>query len=616
MQPVEPSVDELDPAFLELTTEQADYLALLQSVVSSTTQGGVPDPSQWVTPEPIPNIPNLPPSPQRPEGWRAWADKVAMHRFQVMMETSLPGEAGEKARQREIDRCRDKKDKDGAMAYLISTYGVIFEARDDVDQWDGPEEGDDIDDEERSSFIPFLPFPFQIGFMYLFMKTLRTRGALGDLAVIKARDMGLSNLICFICATLWMTRSPFKALIMSRNDDLVDKRGDPDALFWKIEYFLKGLPDWLIQGLMPGFDFEKHRKTGQFINPAIPGNTLGGESTEANAGRGGRATVYLYDEFPFMPKFGSILTAGRSATNHRVGVGTVNIDKGMDAYNWVHGRKGYTMPRVVKYAWYEHPLHDMTWLRNERERDTEEGFNREVLMDWFSGVSEWVFPESHNKNPGDHPFVPGAGQVYVAMDDGFDDDFALVWIQYQRMTGRFSVFQGYKNRHQVTDFYGSILTGVPRSDMKYDREALQIMRRQLLLPPQTFVVDSHMNSVEQMTGTSPLEHLATEYGIVPFFDFKKREFKERRLALGSILPLMDFHNHDGAVEVLEAVQRYRWKRQEEGQDIVAEYKKPMHTSESHFVTALEYFAVNWDTIKMSNGSYDKMRDMYVGTPHS
>lgn len=606
------SVDELDPAYSDMTPEQESYLSLLQSIVGGGSGNtSIPDPSHWLPPEPIPNIPHLPPTPQSPEEWFAWSQQVAVHRVRVMMETSLPGEEGDAYRQREIDRCLDKEDRDGAVAYLITTYGTIFEARDDEELWD--KEGEDIVDEEQLSFIPFLPFPFQVHYIYKFLKVLRTRGSGGDMAAVKARDMGLSNVSCFIMAALWMTRSPFKALLMSRNEDLVDKRGDPDALFWKIEYFLKGLPTWLLEGLVPGFDFDKHRKSGQIVNPSRPGNVLTGESTEANAGRGGRATVYFYDEFPFMPKFGSILMAGRSATHHRIGVGTASTDAGMDAYNWVHGRKGYTAPTVVQYHYYQHPYHDQAWLAREKERDTEEGINREVLMDWFAGTSEWVYPDSHRKNPGNYPFIPGAGPLYVAMDDGFDDDFAIVWIQYIRSTGRFHIFQGYQNRHKVTDFYGSLLTGIPRSDQRYDREAIQIMRRQILLPGMIYTVDPHMDNVEQMTGKSPVEHLMSEYNIVPFFTFEGNTHEGRRKAFGTLLPLMDFHEHDGAVQVMEAVQRYRWKKVEEGKDQIAEYKKPMHTPESHFVTALEYFALNWDAIKLSGPDMDTMR--YVGQPH-
>jgi hypothetical protein len=201
------------------------------------------------------------------------------------------------------------------------------------------------------------------------------------------------------------------------------------------------------------------------------------------------------------------------------------------------------------------------------------------------------------------------------MDDGYDDDFAMAWVQYIRATGRFRVFQGYRNKHLITDFYGTILTGIPESRFghNYGKEERRIMRRQLELPPMIYVADAHIDNVEQITGTSPMEHLASHYGISTFTDFQQRTHKERRIALGNLLPMMDFHGFDGAPDVLEAVQRYRMKETKDGKDQMQEYKVPLHDKWSHFVTALEYFATNWATLRLVGNAGAKPK--YTGQPH-
>lgn len=565
-----------------------------------------PDPAH--TPPPVlttegrvPNIPHLPPSPQTPEEWFPWYEQILLERFKVLSEGSIPGPAADALWDREAKRCRESR------AYMITMYGTIYEARPDEEKADN--------DELPATFIPFVPFPFQIRAIQWYYRLRSTRGRLGDGMVVKSRDMGFSNLMGFLLAGDWACEPVFQARLLSRVEDLVDATGDPDSLFWKIEQFLAGLPPQLFDRLVPGFNWKKHRLAMKFINPSNK-NVISGESTQANAGRGGRATVIVYDEAAFMPNFGAIWTAGRASTRHRIAVSTVSVDEGLDFYNLHHGKGGYEQPSIFKAPHYEHPFHGDEWLRAERERDTEEGIQREIFMNYSAGTSEWCYPESHDKEVGAFPYIPGGGPLFVTMDDGFDDDFAIVWLQYVRDLGRFRVFQAYRNSHMVTDFYGSLLKGVPESNFgsNYGQKERIIMARQLEFPPIVYTVDTHFDNVEQMTGSSPYERFASKYGIVAHmtFDKKRRDFKTRRLALGNLLPIMDFHNADGAPDVLEAVQRYRFKATKEGKDQMSEYKKPLHDKHSHYVTALEWYSVNYDDLKFLTG---ETSFKYSGKPH-
>jgi hypothetical protein len=172
------------------------------------------------------------------------------------------------------------------------------------------------------------------------------------------------------------------------------------------------------------------------------------------------------------------------------------------------------------------------------------------------------------------------------------------------------------NRHMVTDFYGSLLRGVPESQFgfNYGKDERRIMARQHELPPAIYTVDPHFNNVEQMTGSSPYERFAEKYGIVAHmsFDQNKREFKTRRNALGKLLPMMDFNTGDGGQDVLDSLQRHRLKSVQSGKDQQTEQKKPLHSRDSHIVSALEWLAVNWDEIRFTSGNSSFK---YTGRPN-
>lgn len=543
----------------------------------------------------IPDIPHLPPSPQTVDDYPRWRDAILKHRIERIK--AVYGPNGAEERQEELRRIiADVRETSGL--YLMNTWGSIYDAR--------PPE-DELEDGVAGFFVPLILFPFQMEYVLWINERLHSKTD-GDGLAIKARQMGLSNITAFTAACRWMVITPMQIRMLSRTEDLVDEPGNPDSIFWKIEMFVKGLPDFIVQGLMPGFNWKKHRRPLRFINPANM-NVIKGESTQANAGRGAAVTWIIYDEGAFIPDFGAVWTAGRASTRHRLVLSTASIDRGMDFYNLHHGLAGYTQPSVFVVPYNEYPGHDEQWLAEERKRDTPEGIAREVLMDYFAGGGQWVYPEAHERNVGDYPYLPGAGPVYVAIDDGFDDDFAIVWIQYIKATGRFRVFQAYRNRHLVTDFYGSLLTGVPESQFftRYGHREREIMRRQRELPSMTYTADTHIRNREQITGKSPMEHLATKYNIVTTFDFRGRDFVERRLTTGGLLPLFDFHDHDGAPEVLDAFQHYRFKSVDEGKDQQAEFKTPLHSSESHYVTAVEWFIGQWETLKVTLGGSQKIR---------
>lgn len=523
------------------------------------------------------NVPYLPPTPHTPNDYRTFRVGVINYRAKVDRECT----DDRMAQAREIVRCADDP------AYFMAVYGTIYEAR--------PKESED--ERAGAGFIPFVPFPFQIEAIDWFDQRMESRGRGADGVVVKSRDMGLSNIAVFWLAHHWLFHEPFQARLLSRKEDLVDAKGDPDSLMWKLDTFLKGLPTWLLQaGAGPDFSWRKHRTKLRLRNPRN-GNAISGESTQSNAGRGGRASVVILDEAAFMPGFGQIWTGLRASTNHRIAISTVSLDEGHDFYNLHHGKEGYDQPSVLEIPWNLHPYHDEAWLKDQMSRDTIEGIRREVFMDYFSGGGEWVYPESHTKETGEYDYQPYAGPLFVALDDGWDDEWAVHLIQYNLATGRHRLIDSVFGKHKHADYWGSVLTGIPRSDFTYDDNALHFMRLMRQLPGVTFVGDTHVSNRNNINGQNLFEYMSKQFNIHIFYDFTQRQHPDRRLKLGRLINMFDFNDTPGGEYTLEALKRNRFKTKKQGHQDSTESRQPVHDWTSHPTTALEWYAVNFETFQ-------------------
>jgi hypothetical protein len=110
-----------------------------------------------------------------------------------------------------------------------------------------------------------------------------------DVLIDKSRDMGASWLCLTVLHWFWQFRSSVTFLELSRKEELVDKKGSMDSLFEKHRYINKWQPSWL----RPRRITDKYMHLGNGDN----GSTIDGESTNGDAGRGGRKTAILLDEF-------------------------------------------------------------------------------------------------------------------------------------------------------------------------------------------------------------------------------------------------------------------------------------------------------------------------------
>jgi len=158
----------------------------------------------------------------------------------------------------------------------------------------------------KSTVIPWITYPFQDPAF----DEIKDAIELGfDELSEKSRDMGASWGYLIVIAWLWLFRQYQAFRMMSRNEDLVDKTEDPDALFWKVMFIIKHLPSWMRP---------EYNKTHLHLKNLDNDSTMDGCSTTGDAARGGRCTAMLIDEFAAVVEGDAVLSSTRDVTKCRL----------------------------------------------------------------------------------------------------------------------------------------------------------------------------------------------------------------------------------------------------------------------------------------------------------
>jgi len=152
---------------------------------------------------------------------------------------------------------------------------------------------------------PFITYPFQD------RAFLAIKDSVGDhdLFCDKSRDMGASwGFAPITYLWHWLFRSFVSFLMVSRKEDLVDKRGDPKCLFWKVLFVLDRLPKWMVPD---------YTKTHMHLHNNENGSTIDGESTTGDLAVGDRRTSVLLDEFSLVREGFDVIGRTRDVTRSR-----------------------------------------------------------------------------------------------------------------------------------------------------------------------------------------------------------------------------------------------------------------------------------------------------------
>lgn len=175
-----------------------------------------------------------------------------------------------------------------------------------------------------------------------------------ELCTDKSRDMSASWLCLLAFDWFWHFEDDSLFTMASRVEDDVDRPGDPDSLFWKLDYSHRHEPSWL----QPR-GWERRRRHLHIENPEN-GSVIDGESSSAHVGRGGRRKAILLDEFAAAANALAILSSTRDNTNCRIFNSTPQGAGHFDDQKVLHGNafaavRHSGLCEVITLHWSRHP---------------------------------------------------------------------------------------------------------------------------------------------------------------------------------------------------------------------------------------------------------------------
>jgi len=151
-------------------------------------------------------------------------------------------------------------------------------------------------------------------------------------------------MLCTLFEWRWHFMEGQSFLLVSRNEEYVDKPGNSKCLFWKIDYLLKNMPGWLLP---------RYTRTHLRLTNDDMGSAIDGESTTGDVARGDRRTAIGMDEFAaFDVDAGyKALASTRDATKSRIFNSTPD-GVGNAFYDVAHSP---SIKQVVLH-WTRHPV--------------------------------------------------------------------------------------------------------------------------------------------------------------------------------------------------------------------------------------------------------------------
>jgi len=246
-----------------------------------------------------------------------------------------------------------------------------------------------------NKWVPFVFFMRQADFIDFLVELDRDQES-G--LVEKCRDIGATWLVCAYSVWCWLFKKDDKTAWGSREQDLVDKLGDPDSIFEKMRLLIRRLPDvWL----PTGFKWRDHATFMKLINPEN-GSTVIGDIGD-NMGRGGRSARAAKDESAHWKRPELAEAALGDNTNVQIDMSSVNglgnvfhrrREAGVD---WSPGALIQAgMVRVFVFDWRDHPEKDQAWYDMRKAKAEREGmqhiFAQEVDRNYSAAVQNTIIP--------------------------------------------------------------------------------------------------------------------------------------------------------------------------------------------------------------------------------
>lgn len=458
--------------------------------------------------------------------------------------------------------------------------------------------------EGHKRYLPFLLFPRQEAYV----KELEEAIDGGyDLLTEKSRDTGETWVKLAVILKYWIFDQGFTCLLGSIKEEKVEKKGDPSAMFWKLDFLLKNQPDWLKPN---GYaDRQPTRTFMKMLNP-MNGSVITGESSNPDFGRSGRYKCIFPDEFASWENAQPAWTSCQESTKCRLPGST---PKGMNFFGRLaNPQEGATPIRKFRLHWTDDPRHNKrvfdprkkkwtnAWYEEQEERYQYDPtmLAQELDIDYNRSMRGRVYPQIDFVKTGRFGRVPN-WPLYCSWDFGRTDGTAIIWFQRNLQKGRYEVIDCVYQVGMTIDFFVAFITGVVPSGKPYayTPPEIETIKRHDGWEVTEHYGDPAGKQRNQVTDTSVIDELAAvstrgaENGIYIRTNEKAREFKTRYHAARMLLRRTDVDNVRCS-GFLDAMRDARFAQKGEGTQAVSTDADPIHDWTSHYRTSFEYMAVN------------------------
>lgn len=441
--------------------------------------------------------------------------------------------------------------------------------------------------------IPFILYPKQEKLISKLEECLlRTQnGEKVNLFLDKPRDVGATFTIMTWCLQKYLF-GDFSARVGSRKEDYVDKRGESDTLFYKLDFNLTRIPKWLL----PWGYSETCRSSMILKHPTLP-NLIAGESANPNFGRGGRKSITVFDELGFWDWAKSSWESAGESTNFRLAM-TTPPETGRDShtYKLLSGQAGRV--EVFEFDWRDVPSRDEKWLTQQRETKSDEELAREVLKSYEGTTEGKVYATDFRLARLTEVDYNPSLITFLAWDFGLDS-VAMIWIQKDMTTNALKIIDTYSNSNKSIDFYIPFVTGIISSGTNqeihhYEQWELEKMElhKGWEIPTITHFGDPDVNKRSLKDKESTADVLKKKGGIiVQSKDWAGREWKD--LKEPTLLSFRRLEINESRNELfISAMRNAKFPRRRENSQSTSEPIKPVHDWTSHYRSAYEYFIDN------------------------
>ncbi|WP_334109112.1 hypothetical protein [Methylobacillus sp.] len=574
--------------------------------------------------------------PETAYEWLLWREKVLAFRELIHRQA----EQGPAQKAAIVELCKNDP------VFFMAIFGVLLDPKGETDLR-VDEHGKIVDMPKPRGWYPWIPYPFQVETVRWY-QDVQSRDydptGKGDGVVEKSRDMGITWTFCLIAAHEWLFLDDALIGFISHKEELVDS-DKPKSMFYKLRsliginkfaripertyapdtvYHLAPcrLPDWLVPG---GFDPKLHDHKLSLKHPSRT-NQISGESTTSRTGIGDRQSAVFIDEGSKNDKLSDIWSGLSAVTNHRYVFSSADRREGDGMYALVEKARAARYnprqegPSLLTLPWHAHPLRDDTWFANMRARHSDDiaGFEREYEINWNAGIGDWVYPAAASIIPGDYPYDPLAGDVYITIDPGLRDPTAIQWYQYLPATGdTYALFDAITINIPSAQYLTPILMGWPPGhDMRMEQDyanshdiqeimdvmwQLREMGRSVTFVgdpygdnaggamAQSFYTSMYLTSRELNQKYPDLKPF--EIQVITKYDEGARYHRARKESLTRLLPLLRFNDLARVRYVIDALRAHRYKPMDTGRSAMSEPNSPVHDWTSHHASAAEYFAV-------------------------